>query len=258
MGLLPVRLWQPDASFSVMYRTRSVSIFAIGLRFQLPILDMTQENITESLTKILDDPESAALTAQQGPAFVRHVHDGQFSVDSLASFLTDPAERATKKVRRARRGRIVMLVDNNVTPDSRVQKQARSAAERGWHVTLLGRRRDKERAKWRLGGANVQLVDVGRQPDRQPHLLRSGHLRSPLAYGRPDVASYREQQFKAQKADFDIRRAVARLDSTGRKKEPAKKAMLGLRRQRLILAVTRRWVDLRAAKTRELYDAAKR
>jgi glycogen(starch) synthase len=36
------------------------------------------------------------------------------------------------------RGRIVMLVDNGVDGDSRVQKTARSAADHGWDVTLLG------------------------------------------------------------------------------------------------------------------------
>ena len=35
-------------------------------------------------------------------------------------------------------GRVVMLVDNGVEGDSRVQKTARSAAEAGWDVTLLG------------------------------------------------------------------------------------------------------------------------
>ncbi|MET8065620.1 hypothetical protein ABZS65_18535, partial [Micromonospora sp. NPDC005313] len=34
--------------------------------------------------------------------------------------------------------RVVMLVDNAVDCDSRVQKAARSAADAGWHVTLIG------------------------------------------------------------------------------------------------------------------------
>lgn len=37
------------------------------------------------------------------------------------------------------RGRVVMLVDNGVIGDSRVQKAARSAADAGWDVVLLGR-----------------------------------------------------------------------------------------------------------------------
>ena len=42
-------------------------------------------------------------------------------------------------VPRSTRGRVVMLVDNGVEGDSRVQKAARSAAEAGWEVVLLGR-----------------------------------------------------------------------------------------------------------------------
>lgn len=34
--------------------------------------------------------------------------------------------------------RVVMLVDNAVEGDSRVQKAARSAADAGWDVTLIG------------------------------------------------------------------------------------------------------------------------
>ncbi|MEK8143210.1 hypothetical protein NKH18_16640 [Streptomyces sp. M10(2022)] len=38
------------------------------------------------------------------------------------------------------RGRVVMLVDNGVKGDSRVQKAARSAADAGWDVVLFGSR----------------------------------------------------------------------------------------------------------------------
>jgi hypothetical protein len=53
------------------------------------------------------------------------------------------------------RGRIVMLVDNGVTADSRVQKQARSTAEAGWDVVLVGRSGDADQHTWQLGGANI-------------------------------------------------------------------------------------------------------
>ncbi|MEU2610319.1 glycosyltransferase [Micromonospora sp. NPDC007271] len=59
------------------------------------------------------------------------------------------------------RGRVVMLVDNGVEADSRVQKAARSAADAGWDVTLLGcARTDTERA-WRLGRARVRVLPMG-------------------------------------------------------------------------------------------------
>ncbi|MDM4718748.1 glycosyltransferase family 4 protein [Micromonospora sp. WMMA1363] len=56
-------------------------------------------------------------------------------------------------------GRVVMLVDNGVDGDSRVQKAARSAADAGWDVTLLGCA-DVER-EWRLGGAQVRVLPMG-------------------------------------------------------------------------------------------------
>lgn len=61
---------------------------------------------------------------------------------------------------RVTRGRVVMLVDNGVEGDSRVQKQARSAAEHGWDVVLLGRSPDKKTHRWTFGDARVRLVPM--------------------------------------------------------------------------------------------------
>ncbi|BCY07134.1 glycosyltransferase family 4 protein [Actinoplanes sp. L3-i22] len=54
-----------------------------------------------------------------------------------------------------------MLVDNGVHGDSRVQKTARSAAEAGWNVTLLGCSPDDVEHSWHLGGAEVRLLPMG-------------------------------------------------------------------------------------------------
>ncbi|QGN49142.1 glycosyltransferase [Micromonospora sp. WMMC415] len=56
-------------------------------------------------------------------------------------------------------GRVVMLVDNGVDGDSRVQKAARSAADAGWAVTLLGCARVER--EWRLGDAHVRVLPMG-------------------------------------------------------------------------------------------------
>lgn len=63
------------------------------------------------------------------------------------------------------RGRVVMLVANAVRGDSRVQKMARSMAERGWETVLLGCTFDssavgKPAEEFWLGGARVVLVPV--------------------------------------------------------------------------------------------------
>jgi glycosyltransferase involved in cell wall biosynthesis len=68
-------------------------------------------------------------------------------------------------VPRPTRGRIVMLVDNGVRGDSRVQKAARSAAAAGWDVTLLGCTGSADRdastgALWRLGRATVRVLPL--------------------------------------------------------------------------------------------------
>ncbi|GIF04237.1 glycosyltransferase family 4 protein [Actinoplanes siamensis] len=54
-----------------------------------------------------------------------------------------------------------MLVDNGVHGDSRVQKTARSAAEAGWDVTLLGCSPDNTEHTWRIGDARVRLLPMG-------------------------------------------------------------------------------------------------
>ena len=154
---------------------------------ELPILDVTPESIAESVTKILDDPESAGRTAAPG-AGLRTPGPRRSVLGGKSCRLLDRSSRARgEETPKARRGRIVMLVDNNVTRDSRVQKQARSAAARGWHVTLLGRRQGKERTKWRLGGANVQLVEVSRQTE--PTATYVARRASQIAVGLPPIGS---------------------------------------------------------------------
>lgn len=60
------------------------------------------------------------------------------------------------------RRRVVMLVDNRVEGDSRVQKAARSAAGYGWDVILLGCSPTDTARAWRLGGAEVRLLPLHR------------------------------------------------------------------------------------------------
>jgi glycogen synthase len=225
---------------------------------ELPIIEATPENVCEILVGMVDDPDRATVLASLGPAFVRQVHDGRLSAETLAPFVNDRVAKQVATVARRSRGRIVMLVDNNVTPDSRVQKQARSAAERGWDVTLLGHKRGPGPTRWKLGKAKVRLVEVGTGLAKQSNLMRGGHLRSPLAYDGRDKAAYRVQQVKARKADLNVRRAAARLeadDTTGAIRPRA--AEVNLFARRLWLAAARRWVDLRATKTLELYDRRK-
>ncbi|MFD4206962.1 glycosyltransferase family 4 protein [Micromonospora tulbaghiae] len=56
--------------------------------------------------------------------------------------------------------RVVMLVDNAVEGDSRVQKAARSAADAGWDVTLIGCAHVDAERRWRLGDAEVRVLPL--------------------------------------------------------------------------------------------------
>jgi glycogen(starch) synthase len=104
---------------------------------------------------------------------------------------------------RAPRKRIVMLVDNGVEGDSRVQKQARSTAERGWDVVLLGRSPDKKTHRWKIGEARVRLVPMP----------------NPLMRGRRKDGSlppgYARQLAKARLVDVTTRRDAAAYQNGG-------------------------------------------
>lgn len=60
--------------------------------------------------------------------------------------------------------RVVMLVDNAVEGDSRVQKAARSAADAGWDVTLIGCAHVDAERRWRLGDAEVRVLPLAAAP----------------------------------------------------------------------------------------------
>ncbi|MCD0443725.1 glycosyltransferase family 4 protein [Glycomyces sp. A-F 0318] len=120
-------------------------------------------------------------------------------------------------------GRIVMLVQNGVVGDSRVQKEAASAAAAGWEVTLLGRTDGKRVREWELGGAAVRLVPTGRAFDRRRHEVRRAWLRSPLAYPPGPLEEYRRRQVSARRAD--IADARARLAAETRRRGAAATAL---------------------------------
>src|ERR1041385_3113942 len=73
-----------------------------------------------------------------------------------ARTMTRRSMESTVGTEPVRPARIVMLVDNGVNGDSRVQKTARSAADAGWDVTLIGRSPNGTPQTWKLGGATVQ------------------------------------------------------------------------------------------------------
>src|SRR5690606_32067592 len=101
----------------------------------------------------------------------------------------------------------VMLVDNGVNGDSRVQKVARSAAEAGWEVILLGRSPHGAAQTWRLGSAEVRLLPMPDPLARRRHEFRRAWLRWPLAYPPNGIAPHRAQWVKAWQTDIKMREA---------------------------------------------------
>lgn len=147
------------------------------------------------------------------------------------------------------RGRIVMLVDNNVQFDSRVQKAAASAAERGWEVILLGLKNPRdEMTEWKVGQADVRLIPVPNPMRVRRHEFRRGWLRSPLAYPAGRVTDHRVQSVKAWTTDLRFRRAALAV----RRPAWAPIGQLALGVQLALAKVAGRWVDLRRAKTESL------
>lgn len=117
------------------------------------------------------------------------------------------------------RGRVVMLVDNKVEGDSRVQKQARSMAARGWDVVLLGKSPDNKTHRWKLGDARVRLVPVPMTLAKRRYEFRRAPLRSPLAYPAGRMAKYAKQKSLARSTEARTRQAaIAHKLATGERK----------------------------------------
>ncbi|WSX88783.1 glycosyltransferase family 4 protein [Micromonospora sp. NBC_00898] len=139
-----------------------------------------------------------------------------------------------------------MLVDNGVDGDSRVQKAARSAAEAGWEVILLGRAPVGQSRTWQLGGAEVRLVPMPEPLAKRRHEFRRAWLHRPLAYPPSGIAAHRTQAIKAWRADLRVRRAAltaaAREAGSG---QPAGLPWQALRAEEKLAGLARRWVSFR-------------
>ena len=152
-----------------------------------------------------------------------------------------------------RRGRLVMLVDNGVVGDSRVQKQARSAADAGWDVTLVGLRANgSQRFEWTIGEAKVELYGIP-APLRQHKSRLRWSVRRPLAYPPGQIAAYQAQMVKARRADLTARFGrLAQARTSG--SSPVRLAAMRVRLlpAQVGLRAVRHWVALRTAELKRL------
>ncbi|MGI5215785.1 glycosyltransferase family 4 protein [Plantactinospora sp. CA-290183] len=136
-----------------------------------------------------------------------------------------------------------MLVDNGVHGDSRVQKVARSAAEAGWDVTLLGRAPVGAPQTWHLGAAQVRLVPMPDPLARRRHEFRRAWLRWPLAYPPSGIAAHRAQWVKAWQTDIGLREAALTVAARSGRSDPGLRRRL--RVERIAAQWLRRWVSFR-------------
>ncbi|MFI7577261.1 glycosyltransferase family 4 protein [Micromonospora sp. NPDC049497] len=134
-----------------------------------------------------------------------------------------------------------MLVDNGVNGDSRVQKTARSAADAGWDVVLLGRSPGGVAQSWRLGAAEVRLLAMPAPLARRRHEFRRAWLRWPLAYPPNGIAAHRQQTVKAWQADLAVRAAQLAATGPGTPRLGLRKRLL--RAEQVAAKLTRTWVS---------------
>ncbi|GIG68832.1 hypothetical protein Pen01_51270 [Phytomonospora endophytica] len=164
----------------------------------------------------------------------------------IVSFVTLKArDEAPAVVSPSGNGRLVMLVDNAVTGDSRVQKEARSAAEAGWDVVLLGIARGSEESHWSLGDVDVRLLCLGTDLRLRPREFQPPRRHRLLAYRPGRLVRFRTRQLTAWEADLAARRS----GRTGA-------ALITLWPLRLRLAFAGAWIRARLACTRRLTPAA--
>lgn len=105
----------------------------------------------------------------------------------------------------------VMVVSNFVDGDSRVQKTARSVAEAGWDVVLLGRARGNTREEYTIGDARVIRVPLRMtaQTYRKDNPPRG--VAGRLGYRSGEQARMRVDARRALRADLEVERRLAAL-----------------------------------------------
>lgn len=141
---------------------------------------------------------------------------------------------------------VVMLADNLIVGDSRIQKEAASMAELGWRVTLVGRRaRFDGKRRRRFGGVPAHLVYVLQNAGASPQLERSTLLRNPLAY--PTLRRERHAKAIADAVVADARFRIEAQKVRGRDRGPRRYTS----RARMAWARLRRRVILRRLRATE-------
>jgi glycosyltransferase involved in cell wall biosynthesis len=102
-----------------------------------------------------------------------------------------------------------MLVGNFVDGDSRVQKEARSAAEAGWETFLVGRSKSGKREEYPLGAATVVRAAEGMAATRYraAHPHRRG-VKGLIAYSSQELSKVKHQRQRLRQMDVAVEREL--------------------------------------------------
>ncbi|MEU5157034.1 glycosyltransferase family 4 protein [Glycomyces sp. NPDC021274] len=150
--------------------------------------------------------------------------------------------------------RVVMLVDNGIDGDSRVQKAATSMADAGWDVHLIGIAPGKQASRFELGGATAYRRVVKLWPGLKPLRQRLARVRFPFAHARLAEAELAWEQRRILRTDLAQRRLRAELRAEGRKNLGGGLPLL-FHRVRVKAGV--RWLRFRLDQTRCMAEAQK-
>ena len=136
----------------------------------------------------------------------------------------------------ARSPRIAMIVDNEITGDSRVQKTAMSAADAGYDVVLVGRSASGRRDESTLGAAKVVKVPV-------PYTLAGYRRRNPgaswrwpLAYRTKDQVAHAKRMLDAHNLDYRAETAFTQERIAGIRARKANPLTTAVRTQAVLTA----------------------
>lgn len=161
----------------------------------------------------------------------------------------------TDKLRPPSGRRVVMLVDNTIDGDSRVQKAAKSMADHGWEVHLIGRAEGVKGSRFALGGATAHRRVVRNWPGLRPLRQRLARVRFPFAHATVAKAELEWEHRRTLRTDLAQRRLRAALRAGGRRglRGPALPLLL----HRLRVKARVRWLRLRLDQTRGLAEFQK-
>ncbi|GAA2056044.1 hypothetical protein GCM10009839_76290 [Catenulispora yoronensis] len=108
-----------------------------------------------------------------------------------------------------RRPRVVMLVGNFIDGDSRVQKEARSAAEAGWDTYLVGRSRSGKREESELGEVTVlrPAESMAATKYRTYHPRRTG-VGGLIAYSTIELGKVKHQRQRIRQSNLAVEREL--------------------------------------------------